>query len=316
MARHAMDDCGPEMLIDLARIRHGTCRKNLTIINRMITLQEKQERLQNYLHDLESVMIAYSGGVDSAYLAWCARQTPGLKMLAVLADSPSLARHHFKEAVDFAIQQDIPLEVIETSELEDESDVKNDICRCFHGESELFTKMAEAKGRLGFRHIAYGMNLDDKGDSQPGQKAAIDHEVLAPLVEAGMTKADIRTLAHDADLRVWDKPASACLSSRIAYGNPVTRSAPQRVELSEEYLRRLGFRQFRVRDHEGLARIEISPGELARILSSTLLRTITAELRLLGFKYVTLDCAGYPSGSMNHGISTELLSDAHARSLS
>jgi pyridinium-3,5-biscarboxylic acid mononucleotide sulfurtransferase len=288
----------------------------MTEINHMITLQEKQDRLQNYLHDLESVMIAYSGGVDSAYLAWCARQTPGLKMLAVLADSPSPARHHFKEAVDFAIQQDIPLEVIETSELEDESYVKNDMYRCFHRKSELFTKMAEAKSRLGFRHIAYGMNMDDRGDFRPGQKAAIDHEVLAPLVEAGMTKSDIQTLAHDADLRVRDKPASAGLSSRIAYGNPVTRSALQRVEQSEEYFRRLGFRQFRVRDHDGLARIEISPEELDRTLSSTLLKTITVELRLLGFKYVTLDCAGYQSGSMNHGISTEVLSDVHARSLS
>ncbi len=277
----------------------------------MIILKEKQERLQKYLAGLESVMVAYSGGVDSAYLAWCAWQTPGLKMMAVLADSPSLARQQFKEAVDFAIQHDIPLEVIETSELEDERYVKNDAYRCFHCKSELFTKMEEAKDRLGFCHIAYGMNVDDNGDFRPGQMAAMEHQVLAPLVEAEMTKADIRTLAHDADLRAWDKPASACLSSRIAYGSRVTRSVLERVEQSEDYLRRLGFRQFRVRDHDGLARIEIAPEELSRILSSTLLQTITAELHLLGFKYVTLDCGGYQSGSMNKAISTEVPANVH-----
>jgi pyridinium-3,5-biscarboxylic acid mononucleotide sulfurtransferase len=176
--------------------------------------------------------------------------------------------------------------------------------------------MEEARTRLGFRHFAYGMNVDDRGDFRPGQKAATEHDVLAPLVEADLTKSDIRVLAHNADLLVWDKPASACLSSRIAYGHPVTQEVLHRIEESEDYLRQMGFRQFRVRDHGGLARIEIAPNELDRILSSALLQTITSEFRLLGFQYVTLDCEGYRSGSMNAGISVDPPSDIHAQSLS
>jgi uncharacterized protein len=282
----------------------------------MNTLQEKHARLQGYLRELGSVLVAYSGGVDSAYLAWCAHQTDGVKMLAILADSPSLSRTHFQEAIDFANSHRIPLHIIETAEMGNSDYVKNDVLRCFHCKNELFSKMDEQKVRLGFRHIAYGMNVDDKADFRPGQKAAVQHEVVAPLVEAGLTKSEIRTLAHEADLRVWDKPASACLSSRIAYGNPVTREALDRVERSEDYLRGLGFRQFRVRDHGGLARIEVSAEEFGNILLPSLLQTITTKLRLFGFQYVTLDCEGYRSGSMNSGIKLESIPDIHASRLS
>jgi uncharacterized protein len=230
-------------------------------------------------------------------------------MLAILADSPSLARHHYADAVRFTREHRIPTEIIKTIELDNPDYVRNDMQRCFHCKNELFTRMEEAREQLGFRHLAYGMNLDDRGDFRPGQKAAVQHGVLAPLVEAGLTKSDVRTLAREAHLQVWDKPASACLSSRIAYGHPVTEPVLLRIEQGEDYLRQLGFRQFRVRDHGGLARIEIAAEELDRILSANLLQKLTPAFRRLGFQYVTLDCEGYRSGSMNSGLSTESLAD-------
>ena len=280
----------------------------------MDLLEKKKQRLQDRLRELGSVLIAYSGGIDSAYLAWCAQQIPGLKMRAILADSPSLSRAHFQDAVAFAEEYHIPLEIIRTAEMENADYVKNDRLRCFHCKTELFDRMEEARERLGFRHLAYGMNVDDKGDFRPGQKAAHAHAVLAPLVEAGLTKADIRTLAREAGLQIWDKPASACLSSRLAYGNPVTHEALNRVEQGEAHLRGLGFRQFRVRDHGGLARIEIAGDELGRALSSDLLQNLTSAFKLLGFNYVTLDCEGYRSGSMNAELS--LAESTHAPGLS
>jgi uncharacterized protein len=269
----------------------------------MNSLAEKRASLEGGLRELGSVLIAYSGGVDSAYLAWAARQVPGLNLLAVLADSPSLARAHFDDAIRFAQEQAIPLEIVRTDEMENPEYVKNDLQRCFHCKSELFAQMEEARARLGFRHLAYGMNLDDRGDFRPGQQAARDRGVLAPLVDAGLTKADIRALAKEAGLQVWDKPASACLSSRIAYGNPVTRETLLRIERAEAHLREHGFRQFRVRDHAGLARVEIAPEELGRALAPNFVRELAAAFRALGFTYVTLDCDGYRTGSLNAEIS-------------
>ncbi|HEV3272074.1 MAG TPA: ATP-dependent sacrificial sulfur transferase LarE [Candidatus Methylacidiphilales bacterium] len=265
-------------------------------------LREKQERLDERLREWTGLLVAYSGGVDSAYLAWRARDVLGNDMLAVLADSPSLPRRHLDEAVLFARRRDIPLEIIATSELDNPDYARNDSQRCFHCKNELFTVMKAARERLGHRHLAYGMNLDDRGDFRPGQKAAELHGVLAPLVEAGLTKADIRALARNAGLEVWDKPAAPCLSSRVAYGREVTAEVLGRIEEAEDYLWKLGLRQFRVRHHGEIARIEIARDEMAAVLSVATLEAISARLKAIGFRHVALECGGFRSGSMNPGL--------------
>jgi uncharacterized protein len=253
-------------------------------------------------------LVAYSGGVDSAFLAWATHKALGSNMLAVIADSPSLARTHLAEAVDFAREQRIPLEVINTSELDRAEYISNDASRCFHCKDELFTVMEAFRAARGFDSIAYGLNVDDQGDFRPGQVAARQHHVAAPLLEAGLTKQEIRELAHEANLRVWDKPASACLSSRIEYGRPVTREALSTVERGEDAIRALGFRQFRVRHHGEIVRLEIAGDELPRALSSTMAAEFTRIFKNLGFKFVTLDLEGFRSGSMNSLLPAEQLS--------
>jgi pyridinium-3,5-biscarboxylic acid mononucleotide sulfurtransferase len=271
------------------------------------TPQEKQDRLDERLRGLTSLLVAYSGGVDSAYLAWRAHQVLGKTMLAVIADSPSLSRRHLDEAVAFAGRRAIPLEIIPTSELNNPDYAKNDSQRCFHCKNELFTVMKAAQERRGHRHLAYGMNLDDRGDFRPGQKAADLHGVLAPLVEAGLTKDDIRALARSAGLEVWDKPAAPCLSSRVAYGQAVTVKVLSHVEEAEDYLWKLGLRQFRVRHHGAIARIEIAREEMADVLSVATLEAISTRLKSIGFQHVALECGGFQSGSMNLGLSAEAL---------
>jgi len=255
--------------------------------------------LRSGLDRLGRVLIAYSGGVDSAYLAWEAHLALGSNMLAVIADSPSLARSQLQDAVDFAHEQQIPLQVISTSEMEREEYVRNDSERCFYCKDELFTLMERFRVDRGFDVIGYGVNVDDQGDFRPGQAAARQHGVAAPLLEAGLSKQEIRDLAREAGLRIWDKPASACLSSRIEYGRPVTREALSSVEQGEEALRVLGFRQFRVRHHGQIVRIEISPEEMARALTPEMNREFVRIFKALGFAYVTLDLEGFRSGSMN-----------------
>jgi uncharacterized protein len=262
-------------------------------------LAAKSALLQATLRDLGSVMVAYSGGTDSAYLAWAAYQALGDNMLAVIADSPSLPRAELAAALAFTANHRIPTHILQTAELENPDYQRNDARRCFHCKDELFTQMEQTRASRGFRHLAYGMNLDDRGDFRPGQQAAAQHQALAPLVTAGLTKAEIRELAREANLALWDKPASACLSSRIEYGRPVTRESLSQVEQAEEALHALGFRQVRVRHHGDLARIEIARPELPRALSVETLDRITAALKQCGFLYVTLDTQGYRSGSMN-----------------
>jgi pyridinium-3,5-biscarboxylic acid mononucleotide sulfurtransferase len=271
------------------------------------SVEAKRETLHSHLHALGRILIAYSGGVDSAYLAWAAHQALGDNMLAIIADSPSLARTQLADAIAFAREQAIPLEVIATSELDRPEYVRNDAQRCFFCKDELFTLMEELRAARGFDAVAYGVNLDDQGDFRPGQKAAIAHQVVAPLLDAGLGKEEIRALARSAGLRIWDKPASACLSSRIEYGRPVTREALEVVEKGEDALRALGFRQFRVRHHGEIARIEIARDELGRALDPAMAAEFTRLFKALGFKFVTLDLEGFRSGSMNALLQAEEL---------
>ena len=267
----------------------------------------KGSQLQAELRSLGRLLVAYSGGVDSAYLAWAASRALGADMLAVIADSPSLARTQLNDAIAFANEQGIPLEVIPTSELDRPEYARNDGQRCFQCKDELFAAMEKLRAARGFDAIAYGVNLDDQGDFRPGQQAAKLHHVAAPLLKAGLSKQEIRELARQAGLRIWDKPASACLSSRIEYGRPVTREALDVVERGEDAVRALGFRQFRVRHHGDIVRIEIAREELDRALDPAVAAQFAAIFKGLGFKFVTLDLEGFRSGSMNTLLPAEQL---------
>jgi pyridinium-3,5-biscarboxylic acid mononucleotide sulfurtransferase len=267
----------------------------------------KSSELKAELRSLGRLLVAYSGGVDSAYLAWAAHRALGAGMLAIIADSPSLARTQLNDAIAFANEHGIPLEVISTSELDRPEYTRNDGQRCFQCKDELFAVMENVRAARGFDAIAYGMNLDDQGDFRPGQQAAKQHHVAAPLLKARLTKEEIRELARQAGLRIWDKPASACLSSRIEYGRPVTREALDVVERGEDAIRALGFRQFRVRHHGDIVRIEIACDELDRALNPAVATQFAAIFKALGFKFVTLDLEGFRSGSMNALLSAEQL---------
>ena len=263
--------------------------------------------LEQNLEGLGNLMVAYSGGVDSAFLAATAHRVLGARMLAVLADSPSLARRDLEQASAFAASIGMPLRVVNTDELERPEYQRNDADRCFHCKDELFAVMGRLGAELGFSAIAYGMNADDTRDYRPGQRAAQQHAVLAPLADAGLTKLDVRTLAKAAGYPLWDRPAAPCLSSRVEYGRTVTREVLEQVERAEESLRGLGFREFRVRHHGDLARVEIARVELPRALAMETLDAITAALKQAGYQYVTLDTTGFRSGSMNAILPVEIL---------
>jgi uncharacterized protein len=262
-------------------------------------LHEKEERLLAHLRGLGRVIVAFSGGTDSAYLGWAANRALGSNAIAITADSASLPESHKRDLEEFVARFGMLHEYIQTHEFDNPDYVKNDPNRCFHCKDELFTQLAAVGRERGYEHIVYGVNVDDLGDYRPGQNAARQHQVSAPLADAGLSKAEIRELSRLAQLPTWDRPASACLSSRIPYGTPVTIQNVKTVEVGEEEIKALGFRQFRVRFHGEVVRIEIAPEEMQKALNAEVARQFTAIFKKLGFKYVTLDLEGYRQGSLN-----------------
>lgn len=262
-------------------------------------LAAKEQRLFEILRELGDVMVAYSGGTDSAYLAWAANHVLGQRAVAITADSASIPESHKADAEDFVRDFGIKHEYILTHEFDNPDYQRNDGQRCFHCKDELFNRLEEWSASANVRNIIYGVNKDDTSDFRPGHRAANSHGVRAPLLEAEMTKADIRALSRFHDLPTWDRPAAACLSSRIAYGLKVTPERVKTVERGEEALRELGFRVYRVRHHDTLVRLEFGPDELPRALNVDMAQRLTAIFRRLGFQFVTIDLEGYRQGSFN-----------------
>ncbi|MGH9682383.1 MAG: ATP-dependent sacrificial sulfur transferase LarE [Candidatus Acidiferrales bacterium] len=260
---------------------------------------QKQERLLASLRNLDGLLVAFSGGADSAYLAWAAHAALGERALAVTALSPSYSRHDREQAEAFVRATAVRHEFIDTHEFENPLYVANNADRCYYCKDELFDRMELLAKDRKFSAIAYGINADDTHDFRPGHRAAQEHLILAPLLDAALTKAEIRSLSRRAGLPTWDRPASACLSSRVPYGTSVTPGLLAQIEHAEAALHDLGFRQFRVRAHGNLARVEIASDELSRATESAIAQTIAARLKETGFVYVTLDLEGYRQGSLN-----------------
>jgi len=261
--------------------------------------QAKYAQLQALLRDMESVLVAYSGGVDSALLLKVAHDVLGTRAMGALAVSPAYAPEETREAMAVAEQMGIPVITLETHELEDERYVANDFNRCYFCKTELFTQLEPLAKKHNLRYIAYGVNKDDDGDFRPGQKAAREFNVRGPLKEAGMGKREIRAVARLLGVPVWDKPAMACFSSRIPYGSKVDVASLQMIYKAEKLLRDLGFHQLRVRHHDKIARIEVERSELPRLIEDEMSRIVTEGLRKIGYTYVTVDLLGYRTGSMN-----------------
>src|SRR5437016_2006750 len=261
----------------------------------------KYERLQAILCNMESVLVAYSGGVDSALLLKVAHDVLGDRALGAIASSPAYADEETSQAIAVADQMGIPVITLQTYELEDERYTANDFNRCYFCKTELFSKLEPLAKQHNLRHIVYGVNKDDDSDFRPGQRAAREFGVRGPLKEAGMGKREIRAIAHLLGVPAWDKPAMACFSSRIRYGSKVDIASLQMIYKAEKLLRELGFHQLRVRHHDKIARIEVARPEISRLVEEEMSRTVTDGLRKIGYTYVTVDLLGYRTGSMNEG---------------
>jgi uncharacterized protein len=268
-----------------------------------LSAEQKESELLTRLAQCSSIIVALSGGADSAYLAWAAQHALGARALSITALSPSFSEYDRSMVEDFVRKLGVRHEFVETHEMENPSYRANPADRCYFCKDELFSVLDQIAIERKFEAVCYGVNADDTLDFRPGHRAAKEHQVLAPLLEAGLTKAEIRSLSERAGLPTWDRPASACLSSRLPYGTEVTPARLALVERGESALRDLGFRQFRVRLHDKLARIEISPDEMPLAFSQDMAAKIAQRLKNAGFTYVALDLEGYRQGSLNESLS-------------
>jgi pyridinium-3,5-biscarboxylic acid mononucleotide sulfurtransferase len=268
-----------------------------------LSAEQKERELLTRLAQCSSIIVALSGGADSAYLAWAAQHALGARALSITALSPSFSEYDRSMVEDFVRKLGVRHEFVETHEMENPSYRANPADRCYFCKDELFSVLDQIAIERKFEAVCYGVNADDTLDFRPGHRAAKEHQVLAPLLEAGLTKAEIRSLSERAGLPTWDRPASACLSSRLPYGTEVTPARLALVERGESALRDLGFRQFRVRLHDKLARIEISPDEMPLAFSQDMAAKIAQRLKNAGFTYVALDLEGYRQGSLNESLS-------------
>jgi pyridinium-3,5-biscarboxylic acid mononucleotide sulfurtransferase len=271
----------------------------------VVPAEEKERRLLAQLSETSSVIVALSGGADSAYLAWAAQKALGQRALSITALSPSFSAHDRAAVEEFVHAFRMHHEFVETREMDNPAYRANAPDRCFFCKDELFSVLDGLAQQRGFAATAYGVNADDTLDFRPGHRAATQHRVLAPLLDVGLRKSEIRELSRRAGLPTWDRPASACLASRVPYGTQVTPERLGLIERGEAALRELGFRQFRVRLHDKLARVEIAPDEMPRAFSADMAAAISERLKQAGFTYVALDLEGYRQGSLNESLSSK-----------